>query len=141
MNVLLSHLVAGVAGFVGGLAVAHWIRVAHLTRADTLRALTGLLVVMLVGWAVLSTYRAAADLAELAACEQTRNTRFAAALEQRAEATTAGNAAQREFLAALADPDITPGARAAAFEAYLAALDRIDAARAAAPLVVEGCGS
>ncbi len=136
---LLWHVVSFVAGFAGGFVVAWWMRHAGLGRGDIARTLAGLLIVAVVGYAVISTYAATAELRRATECQQARNAEFASALEVRADVTAAGNAAQRKFLTALATGDLPAAERAAAFREYLAALDRIDAVRSDRPLIVGGC--
>ena len=115
------------------------LRKLDMDRGDLLRTLLGVLILAFAAYSTLLTYQASDRLAEVAACQSEQNRQFAEALTARSAATTRGNAAQRVFLNAVADPAIGPAETEEAFRRYLAALDEIDASRAANPLTLVEC--
>lgn len=115
-------------------------RHAGIDRADIARTMLGVLILLLVGYTAYASHAATSELARITQCQQARNAEFQAALAGQAQATRDGAAAQREFLTTIARPDLDPAGRDRAFAGYLAALDRIDEARAANPLPpADGC--
>lgn len=104
------------------------------------RPLLGVALLALVALTFLQQTDSSRRLAELGQCEAAANRQFQTALAQRAQANHDSNAAQRTFLAVEFDPASTTADKAAAGQAYLAALAKLDDAQQANPLQVRDCG-
>jgi hypothetical protein len=105
--------------------------------AGTILGLLLLALGVYTGW---QGYSSSRDLRNLAACEAQASKQFEAALTQRSEASRALNDAQRTFLRSLSSTPPNSPERPDAMRTYLAALDTLDAAQQANPLVVRDCG-
>lgn len=139
MNSPLLALVYSVGGFAAGYGSA-WAsrRAAEADVASTGRRLEwwriplGLLILFLVGYTTVSTYR-------FNTCQRDANTAFTAALSQRSAAQLQWIEAQEAFLDVTANPAATAGDKMAAYHRYRDALTRLKAVQAANPLTVTDC--
>lgn len=102
------------------------------------RPVLGLLLLVLVGYTVFQQAQSSRQLQDLAACEAAANRAFQQGLAQRATASKDLNDAQRQFLTTLGNSPARQQ-QADAFQAYLAALDHLDSAQQANPLIVRDC--
>lgn len=113
----------------------------------------GIMILLLLLATGIVFWRDSSARASLAHCLSAENDRTQSAIAARGEANEAtnqaqkdGNAAQRDFLKTIYEPGVTLEQREAAYQQYLAALDKVDASlnhltatQQAYPLGTDGC--
>lgn len=137
LNDWLSHATTAAIALLVGYLIGRWVRVSQAHNpvrvrwTDIARVAFGLLLVALV----VATYLQAAGTND---CYRGAFSQVIGALQERSAASGDAAAAQREFLLSVRDD---PGTTEAEIDAYIAATDRLEQTRRAAPLpAIPDCG-
>ena len=145
MNVAAST-VPFLIGFVGGFAVALFLRRLGGDRAEIFRHVLGLAILIVVGLGTWTSFQSAAQLEQLARCQNESTRAISASQATVRDAADRQDRAQREFSAAqlkllTTSPTATLEERQAALAEYtdavsanITALDQLIASRAAHPM-------
>jgi hypothetical protein len=154
---LIEIITSSLIGFVMGYASCLWGK--HMGERFTLkwigdgRRFFGIMILLLLLASGLMYWQSNTARARLASCvaQQTARTNQAIAARGMANQSTNqaqldGNAAQRVFLKTVYEPGVTLAQRETAYQAYLVALDKVDASlnhltatQQAFPLGADGC--
>lgn len=155
---VIEILTSSVIGFIVGYSSCLLGRHAGQRHTFTLwfgdgRRIVGILILVLLLASGVGYWRTTAANTRLAACVAAEAQRTQQAITARGlanqstnQAQKDGNAAQRVFLKTIYEPGVTPEQRTAAYQAYLVALDKVDASlnhltgvQQAFPLGADGC--